>query len=182
MFISKKIAILYTSSHVANPRVPKESKVGAWAFSLTPIPVSANHADHKYIASFDAEVATGVGIPDMYEERYYPTDRSLAILAAIRAVHTAWKMGYLKAIVYCDDSFVVSCITNEIHEWRKNRWKTRLGTLRNKGLWIDLYSLVYDKGIDVDFKYVSRRVDTPNNFMVARLANDAAMSYLYSLD
>ena len=75
-------------------------------------------------------------------------------------------------IITTDSSYVKNGITDWIHSWKKNNWKTaNKKPVKNKELWIELDSLC--KLYDIKWEWVKGHSGHPGNERADSLANKA---------
>ena len=75
-------------------------------------------------------------------------------------------------IITTDSNYVKNGITQWIHNWKKNGWKTaNKKPVKNKELWIELDNLVNEH--QIQWKWVKGHSGHPENEIADQLANEA---------
>ena len=75
-----------------------------------------------------------------------------------------------KIILYTDSKYVMDGITNWIHGWKKNNWKTaNKKPVKNMGLWQELDQLANQH--EITWKWVKGHAGIPGNERADELAN-----------
>lgn len=105
------------------------------------------------------------------------TNNNAEIQAARVAITQAHHAGIRKLTVYTDSKFVINCITQWIHKWKKNEWTLASGgPVKNKDEIIKL-----DDAIQlleaVEWNYVAGHKGVRGNEMADKLARDGAKKY-----
>ncbi len=101
------------------------------------------------------------------------TNNRMELLAPINALREI-KSGP-KIQIYTDSQYVKNGITEWIHAWLNNDWKTsKKEDVKNKDLWIELYNLT--KFLDIQWIWVKAHDGNPLNEEVDLLAKRAANS------
>jgi ribonuclease HI len=77
-----------------------------------------------------------------------------------------------EAIIFCDSQYVLKGITEWIHGWKKNGWKSAKGAVKNQDLWQTLDKLNQDRKIS--WKWVKGHEDDVGNIKADALANRGA--------
>ena len=95
--------------------------------------------------------------------------------AAVKALQTA-RDNNLEQLVICSDSnYVVQGITEWIHKWRENQWKTAGGDIvKNKEIWTELYNLTQSVQTRITWKHVPAHSGIAGNEEADKLALKAA--------
>ena len=101
------------------------------------------------------------------------TNNQMELLAPIKALKKIAKGS--KVQIFTDSKYVKSGITEWIHNWKKNGWKTATGQpVKNKYLWTELDNL--SKEFEILWSWVkAHSVDKLNN-EVDLIAREAAKS------
>lgn len=60
------------------------------------------------------------------------TNQKAEIMAAVRAIESAQQMDIGKLTIYTDSMYTINCMTQWIHNWRRNGWKSKGGEVVNK--------------------------------------------------
>ena len=80
-----------------------------------------------------------------------------------------------KVQIFTDSKYVKSGITEWIHNWKKNGWKTaNKQPVKNKELWIKLDNL--SSKHDIKWKWIKGHSGHPENERADELANEAIIS------
>ena len=98
------------------------------------------------------------------------TNNQMELLAPIKALKEIPKGS--KVEIFTDSKYVKSGITEWIHNWKKNGWKTAAKKeVKNKELWIELDSLI--KIHSISWAWVKGHSGHPENERADLLANIA---------
>ena len=101
------------------------------------------------------------------------TNNQMELIAPIKALQKIEKNK--KVEIYTDSKYVKLGITEWIHKWIKNNWKTsKKESVKNKELWVQLYNLT--KNFEVNWIWVIAHAGIPLNEEVDLLAKKAAKS------
>tara|TARA_Y100001936_G_scaffold243090_1_gene281400 strand:- start:275 stop:694 length:420 start_codon:yes stop_codon:yes gene_type:complete len=99
------------------------------------------------------------------------TNNQMELLAPIKALKKIPKGS--KVQIFTDSKYVKSGITEWIHNWKKNGWKTaNKQPVKNKELWIELDHMCRD--IDIKWHWVKGHSSDKLNNEVDLLARNAA--------
>ena len=99
------------------------------------------------------------------------TNNQMELLAPIKALNEIPKGS--KVEIFTDSQYVMSGITEWIHNWKKNGWKTaNKQEVRNKELWTELDLL--NNEFEISFNLVKPHSNDVLNNEVDLLAKDAA--------
>ncbi len=99
------------------------------------------------------------------------TNNQMELLAPIEALKKIPKGS--KVQIFTDSKYVKSGITEWIHNWKKNGWKTANKTeVSNKALWTELDLL--NNEFEISWNWVKAHSDDELNNEVDLLAKDAA--------
>ena len=103
------------------------------------------------------------------------TNNKAELAASVKALQTA-RDNNLEQLVICSDSnYVVHGITEWIHNWRENQWKTAGGDgVKNKEIWTELYNLTQSVKTRITWKHVPAHSGVAGNEEVDKLAMKAA--------
>ena len=103
------------------------------------------------------------------------TNNKAELSAAVKALQTA-RDNNLEQLVICSDSnYVVQGITEWIHKWRENQWKTAGGDIvKNKEIWTELYNLTQSVQTRITWKHVPAHSGIAGNEEADKLALKAA--------
>jgi len=98
------------------------------------------------------------------------TNNRMELLAAIEGLRVLNRAVQVK--LYTDSKYVKQGITQWIHGWKKNGWKTASKKpVKNQDLWQQLDSLISE--YDVSWHWVKGHAGDPMNELADKLANDA---------
>ena len=101
------------------------------------------------------------------------TNNKMELMAPIRALKKIDKDKKIE--IYTDSQYVKLGITEWIHKWIKNSWKTsKKEDVKNKELWIELYEIT--KSFDINWIWVKAHAGNALNEEVDSLAKKAAES------
>lgn len=102
------------------------------------------------------------------------TNNRMEMTAIVKALEECLKKGHLEVCVYTDSNYVKQGITQWVHNWKRNEWKTSSGgDVKNKELWIEIDTL-RSKLREVQFKWVKAHNGNPLNEEVDKLARECA--------
>jgi len=103
------------------------------------------------------------------------TNNIMELLAVIKSLEMACdEYGFKNATIYTDSAYVKNGITQWIHKWKQNGWKTAKGhDVKNKTYWTDLVNVV-DKFTKVEWCWVKAHNGNPLNEKVDKIARDCA--------
>ena len=103
------------------------------------------------------------------------TNNKMELMAPIKALQKIKKNELIE--IYTDSKYVKSGITEWVHKWIKNNWKTsKKEDVKNKELWLELYEL--SKSFKIKWIWVKAHAGNPINEEVDLLAKKAAKSNL----
>jgi ribonuclease HI len=103
------------------------------------------------------------------------TNNKMELIAPIKALQKIKKNELIE--IYTDSKYVKSGITEWVHKWIKNNWKTsKKEDVKNKELWLELYEL--SKLFKIKWIWVKAHAGNPINEEVDLLAKKAAKSNL----
>jgi len=94
----------------------------------------------------------------------HTTNNRMELIAAIQAVSCELlaNSSNPEAVIYCDASYVVKGITEWIHGWHRNNWKTAgKKPVENKDLWINLFEAI--QGKDLHWKLIAGHAGIEGN-------------------
>ncbi|XP_077990851.1 ribonuclease H1-like [Glandiceps talaboti] len=100
------------------------------------------------------------------------TNQTAEIMAAVKALETAKEMNIDKIAIYTDSMFTINCITQWIHNWKRNNWRTRTGPVIHKDELIQLESLC--EQVDVKWVHVPGHSNIHGNEEADKLAKEGA--------
>ena len=101
------------------------------------------------------------------------TNNKMELMAPINALKKINKNKYIE--IYTDSKYVKLGITEWIHKWIKNNWKTsKKEDVKNKDLWLELYKLT--KSIKIKWIWIKAHSGDPLNEEVDLLAKKSALS------
>ena len=90
-----------------------------------------------------------------------------AVIEALKQIKKSYKIN-----ITTDSTYVKNGITEWIHNWKSNGWKTAAKkSVKNKELWIELERLIHGKKIN--WKWVKGHSGHPDNERADQLANNA---------
>ena len=99
------------------------------------------------------------------------TNNQMELLAPIKALNKISKGS--KVQIFTDSKYVKSGITEWIHNWKKNGWKTaNKKQVKNKDLWTELDAL--SKKFDIKWNWVKAHSTDKFNNEVDLIAREAA--------
>lgn len=133
-----------------------------------------------YIAFFnDEKIYRMGGIPNT-------TNQVMEMQAIAEALHDIAAIsqdidGPVSVTVISDSRYCIDGATDWIHGWKKRGWKRSDGPLKNKELWQRIYSLVYESGLAVTFKWVKGHSGDKYNEEVDVLAGKAKQEVIKRL-
>lgn len=111
----------------------------------------------------------------------YTTNNKMELQGAIRGLSLAYSennFGIKKMQVYTDSKYVLQGITEWIHGWKKNNWKTSAKKeVLNQDLWRtldDLVSTIKSGGYDIAWTYVKGHSDNVFNARADEIATTCA--------
>ena len=100
------------------------------------------------------------------------TNNIMELMAVIKALQTLKEPCHI--ILTTDSNYVKDGITEWIHNWKKNGWRTsNKKPVKNKDLWIDLDML--NSMHMIEWKWVKGHSGHPENERADLLANEAIM-------
>ena len=101
------------------------------------------------------------------------TNNQMELLAPIKALKKIPKGSNVQ--IFTDSKYVKSGITEWIHNWKKNGWKTaNKQPVKNKELWTELDNLTYE--FQIEWNWVKGHSTDPLNNEVDLIAREAANS------
>tara|TARA_B110000003_G_C16402788_1_gene439005 strand:+ start:70 stop:495 length:426 start_codon:yes stop_codon:yes gene_type:complete len=101
------------------------------------------------------------------------TNNKMELMAPIKALQEIKKNEQVE--IYTDSKYVKLGITEWIHKWTKNNWKTsKKEPVKNKELWVELYDL--NKSFEINWIWVKAHAGNTLNEEVDLLAKKAAES------
>ena len=99
------------------------------------------------------------------------TNNRMELLATINALKEVNSEDLIE--IYTDSKYVKNGITDWIHNWIKNNWKTsNKEDVKNKDLWVQLYDL--NNNTKIKWNWVKAHAGNPLNEEVDLLAKKAA--------
>uniref|UniRef100_R4FM65 Ribonuclease H1 n=2 Tax=Rhodnius prolixus TaxID=13249 RepID=R4FM65_RHOPR len=106
-----------------------------------------------------------------------PTNNTAEIQAARIAITQAYRAGVTKLSVHTDSQFLINCITQWIHKWKKNEWKLASGgPVKNKDELIKLDTALQNIEA-VEWIHVQGHNGILGNEMADCLARKGALQY-----
>jgi ribonuclease HI len=101
------------------------------------------------------------------------TNNKMELMAPIKALETIAENKKIE--IYTDSKYVKLGITEWIHKWIQNNWKTsKKEPVKNKELWVQLYNLT--KAFEIKWIWVKAHAGNTLNEEVDLLAKKAAKS------
>jgi ribonuclease HI len=102
------------------------------------------------------------------------TNNIMEMTAIVKALEECLNRNYLDVCIYTDSNYVKQGITQWIHNWKKNGWKTSSGgDVKNKDLWVQIDTL-RNQMKHVEWKWVKAHKGNPLNEAVDKLAKSCA--------
>jgi ribonuclease HI len=102
------------------------------------------------------------------------TNNQMEMTAIAKALEECVKRDIQEVRIFTDSNYVKQGITNWIHNWKRNGWKTSSGgDVKNKELWIQIDTL-RGQMKEVEWKWVKAHNGNPLNEEVDKLARDCA--------
>mgnify|MGYP002633842730 FL=1 len=106
------------------------------------------------------------------------TNNRMEMMGVVKALEESLRREYFEVCIYTDSNYVKQGITQWIHKWKKNGWKTSSGSdVKNKDLWIEIDTL-RNQLKDVQWKWVKAHNGNPLNEEADKLAKESAKKYL----
>lgn len=103
----------------------------------------------------------------------HTTNNQMELTAAILAIASFDEPSHI--ILTTDSNYVKNGITQWIHNWKRNGWKTaQRKPVKNGDLWKLLDAEVYDRCHKVEWHWVKGHSKHPENERVDKLAQDGA--------
>ena len=100
------------------------------------------------------------------------TNNQAELMAAIAALTLLPDAGAeIPITVYSDSNYVVKGITEWIHDWETNDWKTSRGNVKYKTLWLKLQEL--SQKHKIEWRWTKGHCDDDYNILADTLAKDA---------
>lgn len=101
----------------------------------------------------------------------HTTNNKMELTACIKALETV--SAGTEVTLYSDATYVVKGITEWIHGWHRNNWKTAgKKPVENKDLWMQLYAV--SQGKDIQWKLVAGHAGVPANERCDEIATSFA--------
>jgi len=102
------------------------------------------------------------------------TNNVMEMTAIAKALEECLRREYLEVCINTDSNYVKQGITQWIHNWKRNGWKTSTGgDVKNKELWIQIDTLRGQLKC-VEWKWVKAHNGNPLNEEVDKLARNCA--------
>ena len=103
------------------------------------------------------------------------TNNKAELAAAVKALQMARDNNLEELIIYSDSKYVVQGVTEWIHKWKENGWKTAGGDdVKNKDIWMELASLAEKSTTKITWKHVAAHAGVSGNEEADKLAVNAA--------
>ena len=112
---------------------------------------------------------------DQHEKKLYgaeshTTNNRMELTAAIKALENLQEFSHIELTT--DSEYLRKGITEWIHKWKKNQWKTtNKGLVKNRDLWQTLDALVQQHKIT--WHWIKGHSNHPENDLADALANQA---------
>jgi len=104
------------------------------------------------------------------------TNNIMEMTAVVKALEECKKIGEKDVTIYTDSNYVKLGITQWIHKWKTNGWKTSAGKpVANMQLWIKMDTLSQQLNV-VEWRWVKAHNGNPMNELVDKLARECATS------
>jgi len=98
----------------------------------------------------------------------------MEMTAVVKALEMCIDHHELRVRIYTDSNYVKNGITQWIHNWKKNGWKTSSGgDVKNKELWVKIDKL-QEQMKEVEWKWVKAHNGNEKNEQVDTLARECA--------
>lgn len=137
---------------------------GRWAFALVP-------SDVPFLET--GQTAPEAAAFTRSGSAYPSTNNRMELCAVINALQEAHGRAAEAVVVVTDSQYVRKGITQWIHTWKHNGWKTAAKQpVKNKDLWEALSALA--DALSVEWRWVKGHAGDPYNELCDRLATDAA--------
>mgnify|MGYP001166183641 FL=1 len=102
------------------------------------------------------------------------TNNIMEMTAVVKALERCIDHHELRVRIYTDSNYVKNGITQWIHNWKKNGWKTSSGgDVKNKELWMKIDQL-REHMKEVEWKWVKAHNGDEKNEQVDKLARECA--------
>ena len=102
------------------------------------------------------------------------TNNIMEMTAVVKALERCIDHHELRARIYTDSNYVKNGITQWIHNWKKNGWKTSSGgDVKNKELWMKIDKL-QEQMKEVEWEWVKAHNGNEKNEQVDTLARECA--------
>lgn len=96
-----------------------------------------------------------------------------AIIKACERINSLTSNEKVKLKIFSDSRYCIDGITDWIHKWKKNSWKKCGAPIKNLDLWQNLYKIVYESNINVEFIWVKGHSGNRYNDLADELATKA---------
>ncbi len=101
----------------------------------------------------------------------HTTNNRMELMAVIQGLNALKKP--CKVDLYLDSQYVRQGITEWIHNWKKNNWKTAARKpVKNSDLWQKLDELINNNSYDIQWHWVKGHAGIPGNEKADELANE----------
>ena len=107
------------------------------------------------------------------------TNNRMELTAVIEALHALRSMGDVsrKAVVYTDSQYVQKGITEWIHTWKRNSWRTSdKKPVKNQDLWMTLDSLAGE--LSLHWEWVKGHAGNEYNELCDAMTQEAIMEIM----
>ncbi|MDI9336285.1 MAG: ribonuclease HI [Gammaproteobacteria bacterium] len=105
------------------------------------------------------------------------TNNQMELMAVIKAL--SFLKEPCRIDLYLDSQYVRKGITEWIHQWKTNGWRTAdKKPVKNLTLWQELEALAFSKGHDIHWVWVKGHADNVGNQRADALANEGVNSLL----
>jgi|TARA_B100002019_G_scaffold129154_1_gene111102 ribonuclease HI len=104
----------------------------------------------------------------------HTTNNIMEMRAVIEALKRCKRESLFNVRIHTDSMYVKNGITQWIHNWKRNGWKTSSGKdVKNKDLWIEIYALNQEMD-SIEWIWVKAHNGNPKNEEVDKLARELA--------
>jgi ribonuclease HI len=105
------------------------------------------------------------------------TNNQMELMGPIQALKYLHRNDIEKAEIITDSQYVQKGITNWIHGWKRNGWKSSSGSaVLNKELWVKLHALGH--GLELDWTWVRGHNGNEFNELADKLAKQGKAKFM----
>ena len=127
------------------------------------------------VGGWGALLQFGTTEKELFGGEHHTTNNRMELMAVIEALRTLTRT--CDAVVYTDSSYVQKGISEWIHGWKRNGWRTAdKKPVKNADLWVMLDELA--RRHHVDWRWVKGHAGHPENERADQLANRGVESVL----